>query len=443
MTDEYRYGTNWKRVDGVPELVESEWWLSFRDDELNKLMSELEIGNPDLESALARVRQAEARARLSASYLSPQIQGLASISREGLSAGRTVGADLPVTTEQYVLGLSFEYEFDIWGRARNASKADAWRAEGERASLDAIRLGLFAAVVTNYLELRGTDEQIDLLERTIAAYQNALALVQIRQEGGLASGLDLSRAEAQLAATSAVLPRLRGERSVLENRIAILTGQVPALFQIAPADGMPQLPNVSHGIPSDLLRQRPDIARAEAEIRAANAQVGVAQAAMFPRFSFGVQGGYQAASGSMFSAPNSYWAIGPFAIEVPVLDGGQRAAGLQISLAEYEQASARYRSSVLSAFEEVESVLAYTSALERQEEEWSKASVAARRTESLSFERYQDGASGYLDVLLAQTAAFEAERSLILVQTARRKAAVTLIKAVGGPIAHQKNTTLN
>lgn len=236
----------------------------------------------------------------------------------------------------------------------------------------------------------------------------------------------------QLSSARARAAAIAGERAGIEDEIAVLVGALPSTFSIPRADAMPALPAVTPGLPSDLVERRPDVAEAERKLNAANARIGVARAALFPAITLGLGGGFQAKAAPLLSAPTGFWALGPLSTVLNLFDGGRRRAQVDIRKADYDELAANYRQTVLGAFRDVEDALANAAALAGQENELHSAARSAARTEGLALERYRDGASDYLDVVTAQTASLDAQQAYLDVEVARRRAAVQMVRALGG-----------
>jgi multidrug efflux system outer membrane protein len=329
-------------------------------------------------------------------------------------------------------GPSLDYEVDLFGRVRNAVRASSASAAASEADVAGLRLGLQAQLATAYFDMRGLDARIVLLRETVAAFERAFRLTDTRHRGGIASGIDVSRAQNQLASARAELSSVAIARQRDEHAIAVLIGRPPAEVTIAVADRQLAPPQIPAGLPSTLLERRPDIAAAERRVAAANARIGVARAALFPSLTLGASGGFQAASGALFSASNSFWALGPVSAALAIFDGGRRRAGVRIARADYDETVATYRQTVLDAFREVEDDLSAQRLLAQQEQDQHIAADAAARTRDLALTRYRDGAADYLDVVTAQTAALDAQRALLDVRSRQLQTATDTIRALGG-----------
>jgi len=415
-------------MDGQPR---GSWWSIFDDPVLNDLEARMEQASPSLAAALARYDQARAAARGTRADLFPTVTMGAEAVRERLS-GRRPQANGSATNDDFTVGASLDYELDLWGRVRNSVRASQAEAAATGDDLASARLSLQATVADAYFRLRGLDAETALLRQTVEAYGRAFDLTNTRHSGGIASGVDVSRARTILSDARAQLASVINERALVEHEIAVLIGAVASDFSIPVAIQPLQPPAIPVGAPSELLQRRPDIAAAERRMAAANARIGVARAAFFPSLTLGASGGFEASHGQLFDAPSRYWALGPLSALMTVFDVGRRQAGVRISEAEYDEAAADYRSSVLSAFRDVEDGLSSARNMEEQAKNQSDASTAANRTRDLALIRYRDGASDYLDVVTAQTAALDAERALISLQAQRMRNSIALVRAVGG-----------
>lgn len=408
------------------------WWLAFDDPVLTDLEGRVEGASPTLAAALARYDAARANARVSESARFPTIDASAGAARQRAPGLRPLSNGSAQTYDTLTLGATLDYEIDLWGRVRNSVRAGRADAAASAADLAAVRLSLQANLADAYVQLRGLDAEAALLRQTVAAFTRARDLTQTRHDGGIGSGLDVSRADTVLASARAQVSEVANARAAIEHAIAAIVGEVATSFRIAPQVLPLQPPTVAAGIPSELLQRRPDVAEAERRMFAANARIGVARAAQYPQLSLGLGAGLEASGGPLFSTPATYWALGPAQALLNLFDGGRRRAQVRISRAQYDEAAADYRGTVLTAFREVEDGLAAARNQATQAGDQTAAAVAAGRTSELALIRYRDGASDYLEVVTAQTAALDAQRAAIGVQTLRMQSAVALVRALGG-----------
>lgn len=422
----------WTVATPLDHAPRGNWWAMFHDPILDELVGRIEGASPTLAAAVARYDAARAAAGGAASGLYPTVSAGADLTRERTSARRP-GATTSSRFTDATIGATLAYEIDLWGRVRNSVRAASAEADGSAADLESVRLSLQASVADAYFRLRGLDAEAALLRETITAYAKALDLTQARHDGGAASGLDVNRAQTLLSAARAQVSDVANRRAATEHEIAALVGALPSDFSIAAADnGVGSPPAVPAEAPATLLQRRPDVAAAERRIAAANSRIGVARAALFPGVSLGLSGGFESSGGSLLSSPAGFWALGPIGAALDLFDGGRRRAAVRISRAQFEEAAAIYRDTVLTAFREVEDNLAAARLLTAQATDQNDAAAAAGRTSDLALIRYREGASDYLEVVTAQTAALDAERAAINVQTLRIRTAVALVRALGG-----------
>ncbi|WP_259294886.1 efflux transporter outer membrane subunit [Paraburkholderia sp. DHOC27] len=310
-----------------------------------------------------------------------------------------------------------------------ASKDEGLAANADLAST---QLSLEIELARSYIDLRGFDQQIQLIEGTDEDYQKALDLTRRRHGGGVVSGLDVARATNQLSAAESELTQVRAKRALLEHAVAVLVGATPSDFHIEPTTRPIQMPAIPVGVPSGLLQRRPDVAAAERRTAEANARIGIARAAYFPTLTLSAQGGLQSSVyADLLSAPGSFWAIGP-TLAVYLFDGGRRKAQVESAKAATAEAGARYRSVVLASFRQVEDDLTLLGDLGTATDQQQAAATAADTSVNLSLALYRRGAVSYLDVVESQSAALESERSVIQLRTQQLDANVDLIRALGG-----------
>ena len=417
--------------DGSPR---GGWWGVYGDPVLDGLEVQLGQANTSLASAVARYDQARVLARQAGANLLPEIDfaGTVQNNRQSVDRPLRIGGAGPSLYDNDQVGLQTNYELDLWGRLRNLAQASRNQAQASGADLASAELSLRAELAADYMALRGADAQLRLLKDTVDAYSRAYDLTQNLHEGGASSGLDVGRAETQLRTAQAQIPDLAAQRALYEHAIAVLVGKSASAFSIAAVDQAPAPPAVPVTAPSILLQRRPDIAAAERRAAAANAQIGAARAAFYPTITLGLSGGYQSAGGvNLLSAPNSFWTLGP-GVVAPVLDFGRRQAQLDFAKAQFAQAGADYRTTVLSAFQDVEDQLALNNQLAGEASQDALAVAAATKTQDLALTRYRLGAAAYLEVVTAQTAALQVEQQALAVQTRRLQASVNLVRALGG-----------
>ena len=429
----YKESGPWTPATAQDDRSRGTWWAVFDDPVLSGLEDRIRASNPTLAAAVASFDQAREYANEASASLFPWLSFSGSATTNRQSDKRPLrGSNQPNEYGNNQLGFQTDYELDFWGRVRNSVAARNALAQASAADLATAQLSLETQLADTYMSLRGLDAQARLLVNTVAAYQRALDLVQARHDGGIASGLDVDRARTQLSVAKAQISDVAAARDLYEHAIATLVGEPASVFSIAPARRVATIPKVPIGIPAALLQRRPDIASSERTVFAANASIGIARAAFFPRITlFGAAGFQNTGSGDLLALPYSVWTLGP-SVSLPIFEGGFLRAQLGVARAAYAEAGANYRSTVLAAFQQVEDNLSLSNRLASEAVDQLQAVQDAEATEDLSLARYREGAVNYLDVVTAQTAALEAERTSIALRTRREHAAVDLIRSLGG-----------
>jgi NodT family efflux transporter outer membrane factor (OMF) lipoprotein len=430
---QFKEAGQWQTAHPADQLPRDGWWKVFQDPLLDQLEPQVAKANPDVAAALARHDEADALVAEARSALLPTVGAGVDVERDRQSALRPLrGSGQPNVYNSNTLDVGIGYDLDLWGRVRNEVKAGEASSEASEDDLASLQLSLQAKLATTWFDLIGLDQQSKLLSDTVTTYRRALSLTESRHRGGIASSLDVSRAQNQLAAAQASYDDISARRALYEHAIATLIGVPASQFTVAPDTMRPHLPNLPAGLPSVLLERRPDIAAAERRVAAANAEIGVAKAAYFPDLSLGLDAGFQSDTFSPWiAAPNEMWSIGPTLMET-IFDGGKRAAlvrGAQASLAEN---GADYKATVLSAFQQVEDNLALLHHLGDEAQREDEALTAAQQTLMLSMSQYRDGVVSYLDVVTAQTTELSTQISVLELETRRLEATVGLIQAIGG-----------
>jgi len=439
VAEHYQAAGPWTTAQPSDQLPREGWWKIYGDERLNSLEQQLSDHNADLAAAFASYQQSRDVLAQVRADLFPQIGVGAGAERDRASLHSPLhGPTSPKYYDLYSGTLQASYEVDLWGRVRDNVAASRASMQASAADLASARLSLEASLADTYVQLLGVDRQIDLLQKSVDAYQRALQLTSTLHAGGAVSGLDVDRAQTQLSATRSQLSQTRAQRDVLQHAIAVLVGQSASTFTLEAKTDLPNLPVIPTGLPSTLLERRPDIAAAERRTAEANAQIGVARAAFFPSLSLGANGGYTSGAwGNLLTAPSQLWALGPN-LMMTLFDGGRRRAQVAQAHAALDEASANYRGTVLTAFQQVEdnqSLLSnYGNALVDQND----ATNAADKTLKLSTALYKQGANSYLDVVTAQVDSLNAHLGLLSLQTNQLRASVALVRALGGGWANDE-----
>jgi len=418
-----------KPADKVPQ----QWWSLYQDPQLNDLQGRLIKANPDLAAALAHFDGAQAYASQLHGGLFPQIGATGSSVRQRQSDNRPLRGDTqPSVYNTNTAAFTLNWDLDFWGKVRNQVAAGDAQAQASADDLEVARQSLQRQLSNLYLQLAGLDAQQAILKSSLGDYTQALQLTTDRYEGKIASELDMTRAQSELAQAQAQLDDVTNQRDLTEHAIGELVGEPATTFKLASISKFPALPDVPAQLPSTLLQRRPDVAAAERRVFAANAGIGVAKAAFFPDFSLsGYFGGQDMGVGNLLSQGNRFWAIGPV-VNLPIFTGGRLTGAENQAKAVFAEASARYRSNVLKAVREVEDNLSQLRDLKQEAADQQAAVDAATQSQTLAMSSYQAGAVNYLDVVTAQTVALDAQRRLQDVQTRRLQASVGLMVALGG-----------
>lgn len=420
-------GWSWQSAQPQAAGSREPWWKPYRDPVLDALIDQAGEANQTLALAQAQYRQAQALAAGAHAALYPSAGYGA-----GASRARTNNTG-PHLSNNVNAGLSASWEPDFWGAVRRAVEAGA---AGEQASADDLasaRLSIQALVAQDYFQLRATEAQIALYERTVVAYQRALELTRHQYAAGVALRSDVAAAETQLQAAEAQRLDLALQRKQLEHALAVLGGRAPASFSLAPAPDAPAvLPAVPPLLPSQLLERRPDIAAAERRAAQANAAIGVARAAWYPAVTLGASAGASwPSAGQLFDTPARVWSLG-VALAGSLFDGGLRASRDAQAVAAWDAAVAQYRQTVLAGFQEVEDNLAAQRLLADEAAAQDRAVQAARLAERLALDQYRAGTATYLGVVVAQAASLANQRAAVQLHGRRQVASVALVKAIGG-----------
>jgi NodT family efflux transporter outer membrane factor (OMF) lipoprotein len=420
---------DWKTAQPRDQDLTGKWWEAFGDPLLNGLMEQVAVSNQNLAQAAAQFRQARALVQAARSGYLPTVSGNAAITRSRSPAGTTATGK---PGNSYALSLDAVWEADLWGRVRRTVEANQASAQASAADLQALRLSIQAELAQNYFQLRALDTQTQLFNDTIAAYQRSLKLTQNQYAVGVAARADVVQAQTQLKTTQAQALDLGVQRAQLEHAIALLLGKPASSFSLAALPLTASPPTLPVGIPSSLLERRPDIAAAERRMAAANAQIGVAEAAYYPSLTLSASGGFQSSSfADWISAPSRFWSLGP-ALAQTLFDGGLRRAQTEQAIAAYDANVAAYRQTVLTGFQEVEDNLAALRILEQEAAVQDEALQNARQSVTLTTNQYQAGLVSYLNVVTVQATALASERSAVDILNRRLAASVLLTKALGG-----------
>jgi NodT family efflux transporter outer membrane factor (OMF) lipoprotein len=432
----YKEAEGWVPAAPADALERGPWWSLFGDPVLDQLAARVEVSNQNVAAAVAAYAQARALVREQRASLFPAVtlgSGATRSGSDGSSGGTgTTSTSGSRTGNNYQLSIGGSWEPDVWGRLGRAVDGASAGAQASAADLASAKLSAQGELATNYFSLRQLDAQKGLLEDTLTGYRRALDIAQNRYNAGIVGKTDVLQAQTQLANAQADDAGLLRQRAQLEHAIAVLVGEAPGNFSLARAPWRPSVPEVPVGVPSTLLQRRPDIAAAERRVAAANEQIGIAKSAYYPKLSLSASYGLGASVvADLFSASSAAWSLGLSAAQV-LFNAGATGARVEGSEAAHAQTVARYRQTVLAAFQDVENQLAATRVLQVQQELRRQASVSADQVEQQVLNRYRSGQVGYTDVIAAQATALSARRALVQAMADRQTTAVALIQSLGG-----------
>lgn len=427
----------WRTATPQDSIPKGTWWTIFNDPELNQYESQAIAANQTIEIARYQLEQARASARITESGLFPQLTGGISAQRQRLSGNRpitttTTAALSPVTQNSFSIPFNLNWEADIFGGLRRGAESANAQYQSTAANLENVRLVITSELAVDYFSLRELDAEIGVLDSAAEYQQKGLQLVQNRHAGGIASGLDVAQQETLLASTRTQATLLRQQRAQFEHAIAALTGAAASIFNVPVKPLNAAAPAIPTGVPSDVLERRPDVAAAERQMAAENAQIGVAKSAFYP--SLGIVGGsgFQSSNFTrLVNLPSTFWALGANLTQ-PIFAGGRLHAQLDFTKSAYGGSVANYRQTVLTAFEQVEDGISGLAVLSQAAQTQQQAVDAAQRALKIANDRYVGGLVTYLDVITAQETLLNNQRLATQILGQQLVTSVNLIKALGG-----------
>ncbi len=429
--------------EGRPDdgAAKGRWWLRYGDPVLDALQDRALENSPTLALASARLTQAQSTLEAALASRYPQLGLNLRGTRQRISANRPLtnynASNFATVQNDALASLSVNYETDLFGRVESSIAVAAAAAQQSGADLENVRLLLGADLATAYFNLRSVDTELDVVARSVALQRRALDLASSRHDLGAVSGLDVAQQQALLDTTLTQVDLLKRQRAQFEHALGTLTGAGAPVFALAPRApdaALPQVPAVPVGVPSDLLERRPDVAAAERAVAAANAQIGIANAAFYPSITLGATLGTQSrALGTLFDAPSLLWSLGA-SLAQPLFDAGRIRANLAGAEAGYDATIANYRRVVLTAMQEVEDGITGMASLERAHAQAMRASDSAAKVLDLATARYEGGVASYLDLISAQQSLLNAQRQQAQLLGQRLLVSVFLVKALGGDL---------
>jgi NodT family efflux transporter outer membrane factor (OMF) lipoprotein len=426
-------GGGWQPASPSDGMIRGKWWEIYQDPQLNRLEERIETNNQTLRSALESYLAARDQITVARAALYPTLSVGPSVARDHVSVnGPDYSSARPNSYNDLVIGGQASWEPDFWGRIRRTVEAARENAQASAADQATLDLSLHAEMAADYFQLRGLDAEIKLLKATVADLERQLDLAQQRLAGGVATEVDVAQARTQLETVRAQLVDVGVARAQYEHAVGAIANYKLSEFSIpfSPLD-LP-LPKIPLGVPSQLLERRPDIAAAERRAAAANAQIGIAVSAFYPTISLGGQGGFESMhAGTWIQGPSALWTLGAQAAEL-LFDAGQRHALTGQARHTYEAQVSAYKSAVFQAFNDVEDQLSGLRILEQESAVEHRAVESAQHSFDLSNQRYKGGVTSYLEVLTAETALLQNQRTAIDLQTRQFVATVGLVRALGG-----------
>ena len=411
--------------------LRADWWTLYQDPILNDLVTAALSENVDVAAAVAKIEEFDADLREANASFFPEIDFGAGAARSRSSGSVASPAPIRLSNDLRV-ALSTSFEIDFWGRLRRLLESARAQVLATHYAKDVVTLSLAGLTSQTYFSLRSLDAQITATKETLATRDEYLRLVRRRVDGGVASGLDLAQALGARSDAAAQLKDLTRQRALAEHLLGTLTGRLDLKIPFGDLAQLPVPPVPPTGLPSTLLDRRPDIRQAEENLAAANAQIGVAKAALLPKISLiGDFGGESTALSSLMQSGARIWSIG-FGLALPIFTAGRLNAEVDATTARQKQALAGYQKSIQTAFREVSDALVNVGQTAAAEVDLQSSVDAARDALRLSTERYESGYSGYLDVLDAQRTLNNSQLALIRNRQALLSGSVDLMKALGG-----------
>jgi multidrug efflux system outer membrane protein len=416
-------------------IAKHNWWKVFHDPALDAMEMQADVANKDIKLAIAHVDEAAAATKSAHSYLLPAIAAVPNVSRTREAQNRPNNGNtqgLAATYTDIQLPLIADYEMDAWGRVRRPVESARATQQATEADLRFVRLSVEALIAIDYFSLRETDQELSILDATIADLTHGVSITTTRYRHGLSGVLAVEQAQTLLDQTKAQRQALQIQRAQSEHAIAVLLGRPVEGFSLPDQPSNSTPPVIPAGLPSDLLERRPDIAEADRYVAAATAQIGVAKAAYFPQLSLTGAVGYESTNAmSLLNWQNTIASLAASAV-APIFTGGRLKAGVEQAQAQYRGSLAQYEKTVLTAYQEVEDQLAALHYLKDESQSEASAVSDAKEAEEVAMQRYKAGLVGYLDVVYAQQSVLTNEQVAAQIGGQQLVASVVLIKSLGG-----------
>ena len=428
----YKEAAGWKPASPADAALRGSWWTIFGDAKLDALEAQAATANQTIAQAAANYEQARQLARASHATLFPTISVSGSGQRAKTPASRSP-AGVGSINNLFAASAGASWTPDFWGRVRRTTESNLAAAQASAADLANARLAVEAQLAQSYVQLRVADERLRLRQNAVEAYRRTLQIAQNKYHVGIVARSDVISAQALLDAARAQVIDTQLQRAQLEHAIAVLIGQPPGDFSLAPEPTLDRtVPAIPPQLPADLLQRRPDIAAAERAVAVANARIGINTAAYFPDLTLSATGGYESTVlHNLLSAPNQFWSIGANLGDT-LFDFGQRRDDVAAARAAYAASVASYRGTVLAAFREVEDNLAALRILGEEQTVQDNAVTEAAAAARIAENEYRAGTVDYTTVVTAQVTELNNRQTSLGILENRLVAAVTLIEALGG-----------
>ncbi|HEX2859090.1 MAG TPA: efflux transporter outer membrane subunit [Alphaproteobacteria bacterium] len=434
---------SWNAADAARNTVsssvpiEAAWWTQLGDPVLDELVSQTLVNSPDLKAAVARVEQARGQRGMAQATLYPQVDANAGASRTGLSANTSSGGRAPTarTNKLYDAGFDASWEIDIFGFNRHGAEAARANLSASRADAEAVKLGLIAEVVRNYVDLRATEQRVQLAEANSRSQAETLRLIEARYRAGDINGLDLAAAQTAQATVAANVPLLNQQHEALRTALAVLAGVPPTTFAVsdsAVAMTSLTLPPVPAGLPATLLERRADVVAAAQRVRASTALINQAETALLPSFSLTASTGVASSQlANLFASGSGVWGLG-LAVTQPIFHAGATLAAIRERKGAEAEVVANYQKTVLVALQDVDLALNGLTQERVRQGSLAFAATAGARNLELSDKLYKAGEVNYLSLLEAQRSSYASADAALQSRASLTANWVALVKALGG-----------
>ncbi|HAK88315.1 MAG TPA: hypothetical protein DHV16_04760 [Nitrospiraceae bacterium] len=414
----------------------TEWWKDFSDTELNSLIESALKNNYDIKAAVSRIEQSRAAAKVAGAPMFPSINAGMGITREQKASqaqnNKTTASQTETTS--YAMQSAASYELDIWSKNRMAAASSDARIEGSIYDWQGIRLAMTAEVISTYFQILGLNDRLEIAGKTVESQKRIMDIIEKRYRAGMVSGLGLAQAKTNLSSVEASISAIQQQKEQFKNALAVLTGKNPGDIKINGNSIMlVSIPaSIPAGLPSGLLERRPDIKKAEAELIAANADIGAAKAAMFPSITLTAQSGYTSQKlSSLINPTSAFYTIGTNLATV-IFQGSRLSGEHERTKARYEELVYNYHKAVVSAFTDTENALVAVRELGEQEKFYADAVINAQKAYDISETQYSHGLVDYTTVLKTEEALLNSRNAQIQARGNKLTALTGLYKALGG-----------